>query len=232
MTDPEEEESTADPTAGALGSLELPIVEPPDRKPSEHAIDGVLLAAGRSTRFGEENKLTTTVADEPMVARAARTLARSSVRSVVVVLGHEADAVREALSGFDVEFVVNDAYREGQGTSVAAGARALRERDAEAGVFALGDMPTIDPSSVDALIAAYQDGAGSALAAAYRGRRGNPVLFDSRYFSALSESDGDVGGRDVLVNADDAALVETGDPGVRRDVDTQSDLTAVAEEDA
>jgi hypothetical protein len=43
----------------------------------------------------------------------------------------------------------------------------------------------------------------------------------------LADVDGDVGGRDILLSGDDSVLVETGDPGVRRDVDTQTDLDAV-----
>ena len=91
-------------------------------------------------------------------------------------------------------------------------------------MFALGDMPDVVPSSVDALIDAYGAGAGDALAAAHEGERGNPVLFDARHFDDLADVDGDVGGREILLDGDASALVETGDPGVVRDVDVPGDL--------
>jgi molybdenum cofactor cytidylyltransferase len=186
---------------------------------------GVLLAAGRSSRFGEPNKLLTTIDGTPIVRRAAETLLDSAVERVVVVLGYEAAAVRDALSGLAVETVDNDRYRKGQATSVATGVRALRSGpDVDAAVFALGDMPAVNPSSVDTLLAAFESGVGTALAAAYEGLRGNPVLFDHAHFDTLAAAKGDTGGRNLLFETDAAALIETNDPGVCADVDEPADI--------
>jgi molybdenum cofactor cytidylyltransferase len=206
--------------------MSLPLVDPPTEAQippgAEGAtVAGVLLAAGTSSRFGERNKLLAAVDGESVVRRAAETLLASGVDPVVVVLGHEADRVRAALAGLDVAFVENPDYREGQATTLGAGVEAVRER-ADAAVFALGDMPFVDPASVDALVAAYRAGAGDALAAACDGERGNPVLFDAHFFDDLADVRGDTGGRAILLST--GTLVETGDPGVRRDVDEPSDL--------
>jgi molybdenum cofactor cytidylyltransferase len=91
-------------------------------------------------------------------------------------------------------------------------------------VFLPGDMPDVDPSTVDLLVDAFRAELGTALAAAYDGRRGNPVLFGREHFEALLAVEGDVGGRAVLVGSDGGGLVETGDPGVTVDVDTTDDL--------
>jgi len=214
--------------------MTLPVVDPPDGDGGEDEEDrdgecdaptvaGVLLAAGTSSRFGERNKLLSSVgADgEPVVRRAAATLVDARVEPVLAVVGHEAERVRDALSGLPVGFVENPDFREGQSTSVRAGVAAL-DTDVDAAVVALGDMPSVAPDAVDALVAAYRAGAGDALAAAHDGRRGNPVLFDARYFEELAGVEGDVGGRELLLR--EGVLVETGDPGVRRDVDVPEDL--------
>lgn len=203
-----------------------PVRSPPaaDEQLTEVAVHGVVLAAGTSSRYGAENKLLQRVDGEPIVRRAARTLLEAGVEEVVAVVGHEADAVREALDGLDVRLRENEAYEAGQSTSVREGVRDAADWDADAVLIALGDMPFVAPASVTALLRAYEAWDASALAAAYEGQRGNPVLFDARHFDALADVDGDVGGRDILLTADDAALVETGDPGVRRDVDEPSDL--------
>ena len=91
-------------------------------------------------------------------------------------------------------------------------------------MFALADMPWVTPATVRRLVHAYRAGEGAALVAAFRGERGNPVLWDATHFDALSDQSGDVGGRDLLLSVDGAVLVETGDPGVRRDVDRPPDL--------
>lgn len=186
-------------------------------------VRGVLLAAGTSSRYGERNKLLEPVDGDPLVVHAVRTLLASSLEGVTVVVGHERDRVREALAGLAVTVAANPDYRAGQATSLRTGLERVRSRDADAVVVALGDMPHVDPTSVDRLVDAFEYGLGDALAAAYRGVRGNPVCFGSRHFDALAAVDGDVGGRDVLRTAADAVAVETDDPGVLCDVDRPGD---------
>ncbi|WP_049982626.1 NTP transferase domain-containing protein [Halorubrum sp. BV1] len=214
----------------------LPVVSPPfdaDEPGQADTADaprvaGVLLAAGTSSRFGDDNKLLATVDGEPVVRRAARTLVDAGVNPVVVVVGYEADRVRDAVADLPVRVAVNDAYEAGQSTSVRTGIGALGDTDAsgdvDAAVIALGDMPLVDSATVETLIAAYAAGAGDALAAAYDGDRGNPVVFDRRFFDRLVAVDGDVGGREILLAGDASALVAVDDPGVRRDVDRPEDL--------
>ncbi len=208
----------------------LPTVEPPfgeKRSDGDGPVGGIVLAAGTSSRFGEANKLLATVCGEPIVRHAVRTLVNAAVDPVVVVLGHEADAVGEAIADLPVETVYNDAYATGQASSVGVGIGELEGLSTvDAAVVALGDMPFIESGTVDALVAAYRDGAGEALAAAHGGVRGNPVLFDRRFFEPLSGVDGDIGGRKILLESDSAALVAVDDPGVRRDVDEPTDLSA------
>jgi molybdenum cofactor cytidylyltransferase len=209
---------------------DLPVVEPSFDAVEGRAADesatvvGVVLAAGTSSRFGAANKLLAEWAGEPLVRHAARTICRSTVDAVVLVVGHERERVRAAVADLDVAVVDNEDYEAGQATSVRRGVAAARDRGADAALVALGDMPAVDVESIDRLVAAYRAGVGDALAAAWEGTRGNPVLFDARHFEALMAVSGDVGGREILLGDSTAALVETGDPGVRRDVDRPDDL--------
>jgi molybdenum cofactor cytidylyltransferase len=242
------EEKGAKPTgsAGSVGAAEAanepPVIDPADlafgsrgrveddrrtEDGHEGSIVAVLLAAGTSSRFGAANKLLATVDGQPIVRRAATTLCEAAVGGVIAVTGFEAKRVEGVLDGLDVEAVRNAAYERGQSTSVRAGVRAASDREASAVVIALGDMPAVDAATIDALTDAYRANAGDALAAAHGGRRGNPVLFDARYFEALSDVSGDIGGREILLESGRAALVETGDPGVLNDVDTQADLEGI-----
>jgi len=190
-----------------MTDAELPVRSPPfepDPRRSPARVAGVLLAAGTSSRFGADNKLLATVDGD--------------------AVGHEAGRVIEVLDGLDVEFVRNDDYEAGQSTSVRAGIGAAADREVDAAVVALGDMPFVDPGTVRTLVAAYEAGVGDALAAAHDGNRGNPVLFDRRFFDDLTRVDGDVGGRRILLESDESACIEVPDSGVRRDVDEPGDL--------
>ncbi|WP_231184920.1 nucleotidyltransferase family protein [Haladaptatus sp. DYF46] len=231
--------------------MTLPVVAPPfdtTFRP-DASVAGVLLAAGASSRFGPANKLlapldsggsgsdsesldsgSDSVGSEsepsgsaPLVRHAARGLLDAAeLDAVAAVVAADDGPVTDALSGMDVSLLVNPDAERGQATSVRRGVRWGREYDAI--VFALGDMPRVSPASIDRLVAAYRAGAGDALAAAFDGARGNPVLFDARHFDALADVEGDMGGREILLHGDRSALVETDDPGVLVDVDTTDDL--------
>lgn len=183
---------------------------------------GIVLAGGTSSRFGEANKLLADLEGEPLVRYATRTLLRAELAAVIAVVGYDAEAVRTALADMDVRIVRNPDYEEGLSTTVAAGIRAVG--DADAVVFLPGDMPAVNPATVTHLIDAYRSGLGTALAAAYDGQRGNPVLFDRDYFDELRAVKGDMGGRPVLIESDDSALINVDDPGVVVDIDTLEDL--------
>ncbi len=232
--------TNTDPKPTPLKTVDAADIDPPTES-TDHTVAGVLLAAGTSTRFGEANKLLARVSGEPIVRQAAQTVADSSLEPVIVVLGHERDRVRAALSdndrsleadpnpnsnlGPDLEFVTNEAYATGQASSVRAGVMAAREDDrVDAVLIALGDMPFVRVATVEALITAHRAGVGDAIAAAHEGVRGNPVLFDERHFDALTAIDGDIGGRQILLEDERSRLLEVPDPGVRRDIDTREAL--------
>ncbi|MGQ3413794.1 nucleotidyltransferase family protein [Natrinema sp. LN54] len=192
--------------------------------PLKPTIVGVVLAGGTSSRFGSANKLLTEFDGEPLIRHATRTLVDAALSEVVVVLGYEAEAVHTALSGVDVRTVRNPDYERGLSTSVETAIRVVGTPETDAVVFLPGDMPAVDSATVELLSDAYRAELGTALAAAFDGHRGNPVLFDRSHFDALLEVTGDVGGLPVLAESDESALIETDDLGVLRDIDTTTDL--------
>jgi len=196
---------------------------PAGRTHDDPTVSGVVLAAGTSSRFGDGNKLLATVDGEPLVRRSVAPLLAADLHEIVIVVGHEGEAVREAVADLPVDIVANEDYAEGQATSVRRGLAAV-DGAADAALFALGDMPDVRAETVDRLVEAFAAGAGDPLVAACDGQRGNPVLFGRRYFDRLRSVTGDTGGREIIFEAETTALIETGDPGVLRDIDRRSDL--------
>ncbi len=182
---------------------------------------GILLAAGGARRFGTQ-KLLQPLGHVPIVRRAAERLLAGGVPALTVVLGREAAAVRAALHDLPAAFVVNRRYSAGLAGSIRAGIRALPP-DAAGALVALGDQPDVPPEVVAALLAAFRAGQGPIVAPAYRGVRGNPVLFHRSVFAELLHLRGDVGAR-ALLAADPARVClvpfDLAPPG---DVDTPAD---------
>ncbi|MEO0323514.1 MAG: NTP transferase domain-containing protein [Myxococcota bacterium] len=194
-------------------------------------VGAVVLAAGRSSRMGAANKLLAPVDGEAMVRGAVRTVQAAGVAPVVVVTGHEAEALRAALEDFEVELVHNERFAEGMGTSLAAGIRAL-ERRVDAAFVCLGDMPRLRARHLEALRAAYAPREGALLVVPVHGEgkleeRGHPVLFDQRFFPALASLEGDRGARRLLDEHADVALRVPMDDAVLLDVDTPEGLAAL-----
>jgi molybdenum cofactor cytidylyltransferase len=184
-------------------------------------IAGVLLAAGGSSRFGSQ-KLVATLDEAPLVRHAAMSLARST-DALVIVLGHEADAVRAALSDVDALLVENPDWSQGLSSSVKCGVAAL-PADVDAIVVALGDQPRIDPLVVRSLIECWRASGKPIVSARYRGERGHPVLFDRVVFPQLQMLRGDVGARTMFERSPELVAYVDVDNALPVDVDTPQDL--------
>lgn len=187
-------------------------------------ITGILLAAGRGTRFdpsGAQNKLLQqTKTGERVVVAAARTLLAALPDVVAVV--REQNAIAAELEALGCKVVVCAEADRGMGVSLAC---ALREvADAPGWVIALGDMPYVRVATVAALRDALMRGSDVAAPIhSGNGRRGNPVGFSRKLLPELLLVDGDQGAR-VLLHANPWTAVEVDDPGIHHDIDSPADL--------
>ena len=200
----------------------------PARAPN---VSALVPAAGRSTRMGPVNKLLAPFDGRAMVRHVVEQLAGSSVRPIVVVTGHEAERVREALDGAGASFVHNPAYREGLSGSIRAGLAALPE-SAEAALVCLGDMPLVTPEHVERLVAAFDPDEGREICVpVFEGKRGNPVLFARRFFEEMAAVRGDVGARHLIGEYEEYVCeVAMDDRAVLLDVDSPQALREIEEQ--
>jgi molybdenum cofactor cytidylyltransferase len=222
--------STATLRGMGVGGLlkEIPIRTQP-RQGSRRAkkIAALVLAAGRSRRMGADNKLLVDLEGQPLLARTLSTLAASAATPLVVVTGHDADAVGEVARAAGARVVHNPDHQAGMSTSIRAGLAALDEVDGV--LIALGDMPFVRPQDIEALLEAFDpDGGAPIVVPVHDRKRGHPVLWAWRYVPELLAITGDVGARSVLsAHADDVHLVPVPDPGIHLDVDTPEALALV-----
>ena len=220
----------ADVTALGVGGLLMEIVtrpQPREEPPPAPALRSaaIVLAAGRGTRMGSENKLAAELRGKPLVRHAVEAALASRARPVIVVTGHEAERVRAALQGLDVAFVHNPDYAEGLSTSLKAGLGALPP-EIDAAAILLGDMPQASGVLLDRLIAAIDPERGALVAVPTReGKRGNPVVWARRLFDDLAKVEGDVGARHLIGLYGEAVVeVPVEDEAAFLDIDTPEAL--------
>lgn len=197
-----------------------------DLAPGRHALAGLVLAAGRSTRFGARNKLTVDWGGEPLVAAPVRAAILAGLSPVVVVTAR--DEVASALAGAPVRRVDATIPDGGLSASLRAGLGALPAGIAGA-VVLLGDMPLVTADHIRRLAAAFApESDRSIVVPTSGGRRGNPVLLAARHFAEMAAATGDVGAR-RLFETNSSAIVEVPlDDAVLFDVDVEADLDRLA----
>jgi molybdenum cofactor cytidylyltransferase len=219
-----------------VGGLLMEIVTRPQPRKEpvaagNHHIAAVVLAAGRSTRMGGSNKLVAEIGGKPLVRIAAEQALASKAAPVIVVTGHQRERVEAALAGLQVHLVHNPDFAQGLGTSLKTGIAAV-PAEADGAIVCLGDMPQVDATLIDRLIAAFDPEKGAlAVMPTIDGRRGNPVLWSKRFFPELMAIEGDVGARHLITRYGEV-VVEVPVTGTAAlvDVDTPEALSGVKAE--
>lgn len=220
-----------------VGGLLQEIASRPQPRDVEHAplraprIAAVVLAAGLSSRMGS-NKLMQEWRGLPLLRWVVEAAAKSDASPIIVVTGNEATRVETVLRGLDVRFVHNPDYREGLSTSLRAGIHAVPAA-ADGAMVLLGDMPEVDATLLNRMIAAFSPPDGRSICVAMHShKRGNPVLWARSFFPEFEALSGDEGAKRLLARHEELVCEIEAGSAVLRDIDTPEALAALRAADA
>jgi molybdenum cofactor cytidylyltransferase len=191
---------------------------------------GIILAAGMSKRFGTPKQLVK-IKGSYMIEHVIRASLGSNLHRVFVVLGHQQDKIYNAVAknikriqNSRFEIVSNRHYRQGMSSSVRSGLCSAGNAFGSV-MFLLGDQPLVDSGLINLMLKQYYRSDKKICVPAYKGKRGNPAIFSSEYFSLLENVKGDSGGKDIIkAHPDDILKIETDSPHCTFDIDAPSDL--------
>ncbi|WP_034294944.1 NTP transferase domain-containing protein [Herbaspirillum sp. RV1423] len=186
---------------------------------------GLLLAAGRGTRFdpaGTGNKLLARLPDSGEIVAVAAARSMLQVLPVLAVVNAIDSEVARCLAAAGCDVVECADAAAGMSASLMCGIRHAQE--AAGWIIALCDMPYVQPSTHAGLLAALKDGVHIAVPTC-EGKRGNPVGFGRSHLEGLLGLSGDRGARGLLQDFP-VNEVPVNDPGIHRDIDTRADLAA------
>jgi molybdenum cofactor cytidylyltransferase len=193
-------------------------------------IPAIVLAAGRSSRMGRPKALLPLDEGDTFLTRIVRTLTSAGVDDVVVVLGHDADAIADALAerALPVRVVLNRAYDRGQLSSLLAGLNVVDRPGVEAVLMTLVDVPLVAEETVRAVIDRYRRTHAKIVRPTKGERHGHPLLIDRTLFDALRRADEASGAKPVVrAHASPAGDVPVEDEGAFADVDTATDYETI-----
>ncbi|WP_157217264.1 nucleotidyltransferase family protein [Flavisphingomonas formosensis] len=154
----------------------------------------ILLAAGRSTRFGSANKLMAPLAGRPLVLHALAAARAAPVARVVVVTGAQAPRIAATVrkAGVRVAVVRARDHRQGLSASLRAAFAALWPIERAVFVF-LADMPSVPHEIAGRLLRRKTHARVGMIRPLWRGRPGHPVLLDRPDVRRIAALRGDRG---------------------------------------
>lgn len=185
-------------------------------------IGAVLLAAGRSRRFGGDDKLLAPVAGAPLALHAAARIAELAPGRRIAVCPDSEGALARELAALDFEIVVNADEAAGLSRSLACGIAAAARGSEAAALVMLADMPFVTTAHLRALLARFDPSQAPVVASTDGDTAMPPALFARSLFDPLQAGAGDRGGKALL---EGAALVAAA-PGELADIDRPEDLRA------
>jgi molybdenum cofactor cytidylyltransferase len=182
-------------------------------------ISAIILAAGKSTRMGKQ-KLRMQLGQRSILEHTVDNYLNAKIDEVVVVVGYEANEIKQLLAHKPLIIIHNPRYNDGIGTSISAGIQYVKE-SAQMLVIALADQPYIRSDIINFLVDKHRDSNKGITVPVYKGTRGNPVIFSSSYRKELLELQGDTGGRQVTDrHPDDVLEIDMEFEEVTIDIDT------------
>ena len=179
----------------------------------------IVLAAGKSTRFGA-NKLLAPLVDRPLLVHTLDAIQRSCFSQVVAGGSNPAVEQLGRRCGVDVRV-----YEGGpQSKSIRLGLEKLE--DADGCLFVLGDQPLCSSDSIRRLVSDFQAQPKAVHRLAYQGQPSSPTLFPSRLFPALKKLTGEHGGM-AAVGDTPVWYTEAAGPQELWDADTPEKLSRI-----
>ena len=193
-------------------------------------IPAVVLAAGRSSRMGRAKATLAIGEDDTFLTRIVRTFLAAGVDDVVVVVGHEAEAVVSsfAASGLAARFAMNRDYDRGQLSSLLTGLGVVDRPGVATVLVTLVDVPLVSEATVRAVIERYRRTHAPVVRPTSGDRHGHPLLLDRSLFDQLRTAAADTGAKPVVrAHASAAGDVPIDDEGAFTDIDTADEYARI-----
>ncbi len=188
-------------------------------------IAGLILAAGGSSRMGDENKLMMPFQGKPMLNHVVNASLNSNLTQTFVVVGHQSSEIKNLVQSDNIQCVENEQWETGMASSIVAGISQLKQFDGF--LILLGDMPLVTPELINEII--FHGSADKIVIPIKDGLHGNPVFFGSKFRDELLTLYGDSGAKKVIQdNLSSMIKIEIQSNIIFKDYDTKESLESVA----
>ena len=158
-------------------------------------IKAILLAAGQSKRLKSENKLIKLYKKKPLINYSLKTLHKSKVNKVIVVLGYQKNEIKKIIKKNKKNiFVFNKEYKKGMASSIKVGLKKVTKKD-KGFIIVQSDMPYIKSTDINKICISIKSKKHLVHALRYKNRVGNPIGFDGSIMKKFKKMKGDIGAK-------------------------------------
>jgi molybdenum cofactor cytidylyltransferase len=182
----------------------------------------IILAAGESRRMNSP-KMLLPFRGSTIIGTVLENVLKSEIKNILIVLGSSHNEIAIALSGYKVKTCLNNNFQEGMLSSVKCGFRSVPD-NFSAAVVLPGDQPMIPPQVLNAIVNSWRNTGSGIIIPLHNGKRGHPILIDSKYKLEVEKLTSDEGLHALPVKfKKDVMEIEMNTPEILRDIDTRDD---------
>ena len=157
-----------------------------------------ILAAGKSVRMGNKNKLLLLIKKKPLIKIVCENVVKARLDQIILVTGYQAKRILKVIPKQINEVVHNHNWDKGMMTSIITGISNLKN-NIDGNIIILGDMPLISANTIVKLKDKFKDSGGKSIVfPIYQNQQGNPVVFPKTYFTEILKYQGDNGCKNIL----------------------------------
>jgi len=188
-------------------------------------ITTILLAAGQSKRMQSENKLLKKYKKKHLINHVLKSLIRSKVNKIIVVLGHENRKIKKiALKSKKITFVINSQHLKGISTSIKCGLKKISKKNIGF-LIAHADMPLVSKTILNTLCSTLKSKNKEIFVPVYKKKVGNPLAFKYSMIKSLKKIKGDRGAKKLIrYNKSKVKLVKMKSKSILIDFDQLKDF--------
>lgn len=196
----------------------------PESNPSAPRVAAIVLAAGRSSRFGTA-KLLARLGGRSVLQHVLEVLAVAGIEAPLVVTGADVEKRAAEIDWRGARRLENPEPERGLSHSLQLGWAAVMAAspEPEVVVVALGDQPGLDPATIRRLLAEPLDPARPVISARHADGSRNPVRLEAAAGDLVAEATGDRG-LGPLIDRHPERVRELVEAGTNPDVDVPADL--------
>ncbi len=161
-------------------------------------ISAILLAAGQSKRMERENKLIKKYKGKPLINHILKSLIKSKVNKIIIVLGYESGKIRKiTLKSKKITFVFNSNYKQGISSSIKFGLKKINKKN-KGFIIAQSDMPLITSSLINKIYYSIIRNNELVHALKNKNKIGNPIGFNISTKDKFKKIKGNIGAKKMV----------------------------------